>query len=481
MAAAVTAAGRQLLTFRVAGEHLALPASVVAEIIRPPAITRVPLGPPGLAGIANLRGIVLPVVSLRALLGSERGAPPASPRVVIVNHGMPVGLVVDQVTALTTSGSDQDGGDRASLLDLDRLLAKHFGALHRRSGTANFSRSETKNEGREARRDEATLVSFVVSRQEYALPLERVSEIVALPPEIAVIPRAEDFTLGVTSVRDRLLPLVSLHALLGLPFEPSERSKARILVARVGGGFVGLVADGMKEILRVSTDSIDPVPSILTRGSGEAEIQAICRLDAGRRLVSILSTDRLLRDAGRNAYMSAGSEEGEGMVSTDGTGETTEQFVVFRLGGEEYGLPVAAVDEVVRLPETLTRLPTAPSFVEGVMNLRGRVIPIIDQRQRFAYARQEETRRARVVVVTIDHMQAGFVVDGVSEILRVPVAQLRPAPDLTGDQSRVIDRIANIEVAGRMILLLDAQELLDRAEKDLLVAMRGADTDRPGQ
>ena len=69
---AVRTADRQLLTFRVAGEHLALPASVVVEIIRPPAITRVPLGPPGLAGVANLRGGVLPVVSLRLLLGSHR-------------------------------------------------------------------------------------------------------------------------------------------------------------------------------------------------------------------------------------------------------------------------------------------------------------------------------------------------------------------------------------------------------------------------
>ena len=379
-----------------------------------------------------------------------------------------------------TSSSEQAKG-HARLLDLDGLLAEHFEALSRRSGIARVTGSEVSKEFREARGDEATLVSFVVSRQEYAIPLERVSEIVALPPDVAIVPRSEDFTLGVTSIRGRLIALVSLQALLGLRFELGESSRARILVTRMGGGLVGLVADGMKDILRVPVDTIDPVPSVLSRGAGEAEIQGICRLDGGRRLVSVLSTDRLLRDAGRNGFLSAGSQEDEAMISADRTGEVTEQFVVFRLGSEEFGLPVSAVDEVIRLPETLTRLPTAPNFVEEVMNLRGQVIPIIDQRQRFAYQRQDETRQARVVVVTIDHMKAGFVVDSVSEILRVPAEQLRPAPELAGDQGRIIDRIANIEVAGRMILLLDAKELLNRAEKDLLVAMRDNDIHRQDQ
>jgi purine-binding chemotaxis protein CheW len=71
-------------------------------------------------------------------------------------------------------------------------------------------------------------------------------------------------------------------------------------------------------------------------------------------------------------------------------------------------------------------------------------------------------------------MQAGFVVDAVTEVLRVPVDELRPAPEFASDRSRVIDRIANIEVEGRMILLLDARELLDRAEKDLLKKARVA-------
>ena len=76
-------------------------------------------------------------------------------------------------------------------------------------------------------------------------------------------------------------------------------------------------------------------------------------------------------------------------------------------------------------------------------------------------------------------MQAGFVVDTVSEVLSIPQSQLRTTPDLATDGSQVIDRIANIEVEGRMILLLDPRELLDRAEADLLAAMGESDPERP--
>ena len=112
------------------------------------------------------------------------------------------------------------------------------------------------------------------------------------------------------------------------------------------------------------------------------------------------------------------------------------------------------------------------------MNLRGRAVPVSDQRRRFNLAEKGLRRHERIVVVTIDRMQAGFLVDHVSEVLKISRSQLRPTPDLAMDGSRVIDRIANIDVEGRMILLLNPRELLDRAEKDLLAAMGDNHPDR---
>jgi purine-binding chemotaxis protein CheW len=358
------------------------------------------------------------------------------------------------------------------LLDLDTLLARTFDPAARRARSSKVVGEADRSDARRSVRDDLALVCFAMGRQDYAFPLERVSEVIALPPEIAAIPRSSEGMLGVATVRGRLLPLVSLSALLGLVSRESPDARARIVVVQVGSAALGLVVDRMKEILRVPEEHIDPVPPVLTRGGGEAEIQGICRLDQGRRLVSILSTDRLLQNAGRTGYMTGEIHTGDVAVATNTGAGATEQFVIFQLGGEEYGLPIAAVDEIVRVPDSLTRLPSAPAFVEGVMNLRGRVIPIIDQRRRFDVEEKGNERRRRVIVVTIDRMQAGFVVDGVTEVLRVPVEQLRPAPELAADRSRVIERIANIEIEDRMILLLDPRELLDRAEKELLAATK---------
>ena len=78
-----------------------------------------------------------------------------------------------------------------------------------------------------------------------------------------------------------------------------------------------------------------------------------------------------------------------------------EQFIVFRLGDQEYGLPIAAVDEIARPPEHITRLPKAPAFIDGVMNLRGTVVPIVDLRRRFELASTEPAGSRRILVVAV--------------------------------------------------------------------------------
>lgn len=474
--AAPAAVVQSYLTVQVGDERFSLPASAVAEVIRAPAITRVPLGPASLLGVANLRGTVMPVVSLHALL-ARAGSPSEQGRVVVIDRGTPVGIMIDKVASLAQAGAggpgeaEGKGGAPAQALDLDALLADAFGSLtrrvHHRQGAAVAAVRDHALQDQK----QVTLVCFGVAGQDFALPLDRVQEIVTVPDGVAIVPRTESAMLGVVTLRRRLLPLVSLRGLLGLRGAESVDSRSRVVVARIGGGSVGLAVDGIKEILRLPETAIDPVPAILTRGSTDAQIQGICRLDDGRRLVSVLSTDHLFRDQNLIAQIASQAETDQDMDMADKTSAASEQFIVFELGGTEYGLPIGSVEEVVRLPETLTRLPRAPDFIEGVMNLRGRVVPVIDQRQRFRLDRMGERRRERIVVVRIDQIHAGFVVDTVSEVLSIPSGQLRPTPDLAANASEVIDRIANIEVDGRMILLLNPRELLDRAEKDLLATL----------
>jgi purine-binding chemotaxis protein CheW len=145
-------------------------------------------------------------------------------------------------------------------------------------------------------------------------------------------------------------------------------------------------------------------------------------------------------------------------------------YLVFRLADDEFGLPIDAVVEVADVPTQLTRLPKAPDFIEGVINLRGDVLPVVDQRRRFDMPPLDERAKRRLIVVRTEQHRAGLVVDGISGVLRIPADTIEPAPDLTDDTARLVKGVANLEKSGRMVLLLDPAELLTRAERGLLDA-----------
>lgn len=145
-----------------------------------------------------------------------------------------------------------------------------------------------------------------------------------------------------------------------------------------------------------------------------------------------------------------------------------EQFLFFQLGEEDYGLPITAVDEVIRVPDEMTRIPGAPPFLMGVINLRGKAVPLIDQRRRFDTSEPRQAAKARAIIITTGELQAGFVVDAVSEVKPVASAALSDAPEFSSTEAAVFDRIAHIEADGRMILVVDPRELLTRAERDVV-------------
>lgn len=454
--------GGTLLTFKVGDERFSVPTTLVREVARLPRVTRVPHGPKSLIGLGNFRGTVLPIVSFASLADRESGG---ERRVILLDTANPLALAVDDVVAL------RDGVDRSvRLVDIDALTARDFS-----SGTTRKARAVAQLETAKADAvdNRVPLVAFAVADQEYALPIGAVEEVLRLPSDIALMPQADDVVVGSIAVRGALLPLLSLQALLALPGKV-RLERARIVVVRIGAQRVGLVVDAVRSILRVAESDIDAVPAVLARGSAEARIQAICRLDEGRRLVSVLAVEHLVRED-LTARLMQGTEE---TMAEQKAAEASEQFLLFRIGDEEFGLPVASVVEVTQMPPKLTRMPNAPDFVQGVMNLRGNVVPVIDQAQRFRGAAAQGARR-RIVVVRLGELQAGFVVEAVSEVLRVPSAALRPAPELGGDETRVFDRVANLEESGRMVLIVSPQELLNRAEQALLADLSGKASAQP--
>jgi purine-binding chemotaxis protein CheW len=142
------------------------------------------------------------------------------------------------------------------------------------------------------------------------------------------------------------------------------------------------------------------------------------------------------------------------------------QLVVFQLGAEFYGVEIARVHEIIRL-QTVTRVPRAPVFVEGVINLRGKVIPVVDLRRRFGLPLADHTRASRIVVVELGDQVVGVVVDGVSEVLRVNGATVEPpSPVVAGIDSEYIHGIAKLDE--RLVILLDLDRVLAQTDRRAL-------------
>ncbi len=153
------------------------------------------------------------------------------------------------------------------------------------------------------------------------------------------------------------------------------------------------------------------------------------------------------------------------------TGETGElrQFISFAVGEETYGLELLRVKEVIRVRE-ITRLPQAPSFVKGIINLRGDVIPLMDLRDRFGLEPRRQTTQTRVIVVEVDGRLVGMVVDSASQVVRIAADQIdAPPPVLRGPPQEFITGVGKL--GDRLVILLDPDVILTTDEKAALSSM----------
>ena len=163
--------------------------------------------------------------------------------------------------------------------------------------------------------------------------------------------------------------------------------------------------------------------------------------------------------------------------------DETVQIVTFQVGTEQYGLGINSISEIVR-PHRITPLPRMPEFIEGVINLRGTIIPVVDLRKRFALATIHDVPRKMRMVITRGAVHGaagngskllGLVVDGVNEVIHVPKKDIEPAPEAAMGASA--DFITGMgKVADRLIILLDITRILSQQERAALTEAGNAES-----
>ena len=261
---------RQFVIFHVKDGMFAVPLAEVKEIIRMPDVVRMPMSPAALEGLANLRGTVLPVINVRSIFGFEQVSHNDATRVVVLDQGHPVGLVVDRMANVVTVEAEdiesadtiqstvdtnlltgmikgRDGASMVMILDAANTIKRQFSDLGGRprdnAGTTlagQHMEATARAASTASAIEENQLVSFDVAGQEYAFPIEEVQEIVQLPDHVTAVPNTAAHVLGVITLRNRLLPLVSLRQMFGLPAAERERCQ------QGGGGLAGRRHRGLR-------------------------------------------------------------------------------------------------------------------------------------------------------------------------------------------------------------------------------------------
>lgn len=141
----------------------------------------------------------------------------------------------------------------------------------------------------------------------------------------------------------------------------------------------------------------------------------------------------------------------------------TAQMVTFLLAGEEFGLDISHVREINRMMK-VTPMPQAPGAVEGVINLRGQVVPVVNMRREFNLPDKDKDRQTRIVVVEIEGHTVGFVVDAVSEVLRIPESSLEPPPQMASRvDSDLISAVGKLD--DRLLIVLNLTKVVERASE----------------
>jgi purine-binding chemotaxis protein CheW len=244
-----------------------------------------------------------------------------------------------------------------------------------------------------------------------------------------------------------------------MPIEASTM----VITMRRSARTPGILVDAVSEVLSVAKDAIEPPPPILSADDAD-QLRGVAKLDEGKRLIMLLDVNRVLSPAEAQQLAGLGVQAGKGAsdeaaVQRRQTADE-QQYVSFRVENEEFGVGIQQVQEIIWLPN-ITKVPRAPHFVEGIINLRGSVLPVIDMRKRFGIPEAPHTDSTSIVVVDVGSRKTGVIVDSVSEVLRISQDAIEPPPPVVaGVDASFVQGVGKLQGGQRMLIILDLARVL---------------------
>ena len=491
-ASAIVPSG-QLVTFTLDGVEFGLDIDRVQEITPRTDITPVPGAPSFVLGVVNLRGSIIPVMDSRLRFHLPPQAPTTKTRIIILNlAGQGTGLQVDAVSEVVrledftiretpplVAGVRSDylagmvtvGSRLITLINLDKLLdstefSQRERLLESNAAAPAFGAGSYENSDDQVV-EELPYVTFALGQESFGINLQQVEEILELPP-VTKVPDAPSYVLGVICLRDQVLPLLDFIQLLRVEDANQIRQREMVILLNFGEAKLGIAVDDIQEIIRLRAEDILPPPQTLSENEASKFEGVVIRPD---RMVSIIKVLNIIRGDDQQKIAAMGTSLLKNQAEETLAVSHDLPLVVFRLAAEAFGLRLHEVREIIMVG-MITPVPRAPSFIDGVLNLRGEVMPVIDLRDRFGLARQAATNLSRIVITPIGGVFTGLVVDAVDEVKTVDQRKLEDPPRVaSAGANTYIQKVARTDAG--VIFILDLQHLLTDVEGHQLETFQG--------
>ena len=431
---------QKVVTFRIAKEEFAFHMEHVREILRVETPNQVPDVPDYVLGVLTVRGQILPVIDLRRLLQQRSLADEFADNCRPLREEYE--RWIDQTEKVFASGSQSK---------VDGSVTEHLRTWLAETNSSSQLLMETLAKAR-------GLNEKVIKQLQVRTKHEERGD------RDAARACGEEVLSG---GREAVAALRQFERQIAQNIQEDQR----IIVVDAEGFVLGLVVDHVHEVLNVPKNLLEPPPRITS--SGGMELSGVAKLDDGARLIMLLDVASLMKDQklrdvqDSSAQTVAEQKTGETHKTGAGEQELSEvQLVTFMLGAEEYGIPISQIQEIDRLAK-ITKVPKAAEFIEGITNLRGEVIPVLDTRKRFELEVKPSDDRTRIIIVDLGGVKTGLVVDSVREVLNLARKDIAPPPEAIGSgiDQQFISGIGKVDAGKRMIVLLDVERILSRQEQ----------------
>jgi purine-binding chemotaxis protein CheW len=430
---------QKMVTFRIAKEEFAFHMEHVREILRVQTPNQVPDVPNYVLGVLTVRGQVLPVIDLRRLLQQRSLAEEFADSCRALREEYE--RWIEQTEKMFAGGSQSK---------VDASVTEHLRKWLAETNSSSQLLMEALAKARGLNEKTVKQLQMRTRHQERG-------------DHAAATACGAEVLLG---GRETVAALRRFEQQIAENIQEDQR----IIVVDAEGFVLGLVVDHVHEVLNVPKNLVEPPPRITS--SGGMELSGVAKLDDGSRLIMLLDVANLMKDQKlrevQNSSQHGAAEEKAGEIQKAGAGgELSEvQLVTFLLGAEEFGIPISQIQEIDRLGK-ITKVPKAAAFIEGITNLRGEVIPVLDTRKRFDLEVKPADDRTRIIIVDLGGVKTGLVVDSVREVLNLARKDIAPPPETigTGIDQQFISGIGKVDAGKRMIVLLDVERILSRQEQ----------------